>query len=213
MMGGGMGMPPQQTITKPVEVEAYFHGGTEGGFYRGEWFPPQVDLDWERDFTVTIDPNSTSHTSNMQKLQDAMTLLDVQERGYTMLMTMQGADVEDSINRIGEAMNIRNLFKQLFTAELVAMAQSMNPMMPVQMPQSGQQSMMGAQQPGRLMLPSGAMGGMNSGGSPNLRGSQPAETGGISSTRRTPQGANGGGRASAGSMSTSPGTGAGGMAF
>lgn len=132
------GMPAQPG---PQRVEAYYRGGTGGGFYRGEWFPPQVDLDWERDFTVTVDANSTSHTSDQAKLEQSLQLLDVQERGWNMLMTMPGADVEYSIDRIGEAMNIRTLFKKLFTAQMVAMAQAGNPWQPVALPQGASPAM------------------------------------------------------------------------
>lgn len=123
------------------EVEGYIAGGTDGGWYRGEFFPPMADVSWEEDFTVTIDPDSTSPTNDVQQLQNAMLLLDIQARAYTALATMPGADVEAVVNRIGETMNIRNLFDLLFTEQVVAMAQAGNPMPPLTLPQGASPAM------------------------------------------------------------------------
>lgn len=173
---------PMTGAPKQEEQEAYFVGGTDGGWYRGEFFPPMVDISWPEDFTVTVDPDSTSHTADQARQQDALTLLQVQSQAYQALQMMPGADVEWVVDRIGESMNIRELFGKLFTMQLVQQIQAGNPMQPVALPAGASQGMAAgtvhAQGMGRV-LPPGAAGGMMAGGtrSPAAQGPGRAQSG------------------------------------
>lgn len=120
----------EQTITQ----EATMRGGVEAHWYRGEFFPPQTDISWPEDFTVTVDPESTTHTSNQARLGDAMMILQQVVPVAAQMLQNPGIDVEWIVNNIGNAMNRRNLFKSIVSPQLAAQARTGQLMMPIALP-------------------------------------------------------------------------------
>ncbi|HYE20103.1 MAG TPA: hypothetical protein VEA69_16765 [Tepidisphaeraceae bacterium] len=114
----GMGAEQQ------VEQEGFMRGGTDATWYRGEFFPPMVDVAWPEDFTVTVDPESTTHTSNQQRLADALIVGEKVVPTALQMMMQPGVEAEFWTNMVGRAMNRPNLFRSLFSPELVAMAKA-----------------------------------------------------------------------------------------
>lgn len=137
---------PQSGQMVQQQQEAYMTGGTGedtgGMWYRGEFFPPQTDIAWPEDFTITIDPESTSHTNNVDQQNAALLILQqVLPQAYQMLQTMPGADVEYAVNLVGESMNRKNLFRSLFSPQMVAMARAAQPLAPMMMPANASPAM------------------------------------------------------------------------
>lgn len=118
---------PMTGATTMTPVNGEFIGGVEGGWYQGEFLPPMTDISWEDDFSIIVDPESTTYATDQQRQQDAMLLFQVGQTAFTMLTQMPGVNVEFIVDTIGESMNRRGLYSKLIDESLIAMNRMQNP--------------------------------------------------------------------------------------
>lgn len=102
------------------QTEGTFYGGTEGGTYGGQFYPPQDDIAWPTDFTVQVGRDSMGNTDN--QAQQGQVLQMIQMAGNVAQLQRQFPEINWMflLDSYGQANNIPDLEAILFDQNLLA---------------------------------------------------------------------------------------------
>lgn len=103
------------------QIEGTVYGGVSGGWYGGQFYPPQEDISWPDDFTITIEPNSMSRTDDQATQGRALQL--IQTTGNLAMLRRQFPEVNWRwiLDMLGQSFNQPDLDQVLFDEQLLGM--------------------------------------------------------------------------------------------
>jgi hypothetical protein len=173
-------------------TEGTFYGGTQGGYYNGQMYPPQDDVAWPTDFTVQIETNSMSRTDDQMVQGRALQL--IQTTGNLAQLRRQFPEINWTwlVDLLGQSFNQPDLPQILWDERMLAammpmlmQAAFLSPQNPQPPPSQSQQSPLSANpdMSPMQMRPPTAGESMNMGSAQDGSGSSLSGTGMASPTK------------------------------